>query len=554
MSAFCKRGAVVVAIATLLLGCATQRSDRIDEVDLSAAPRESQADTLRLLEQSSFGPTPQMVERVRRQGFAGYLDEQFRLRVSRMPELKPVDNDVNKFCEQGDAGKLCKRDNYSQFPVQTRFFQNALTQPDQLRQRVAFALGQIFVVSARKNNRSYAMARYQQLLLDDAFGNYRQLLADVTLSPMMGQYLDMANNDKLDPKRGVAPNENYAREVLQLFSVGLVQLNPDGSAKLAADGKALPTYGGDEIKEFARAFTGWTYPSVPGVKPKPRNPGYFDGPLLPVAAGHDAGPKTLLGGQRIAGSSDPQRDMDAALDNIFKHPNVGPFMARRLIQHLTTSNPGPDYIQRVSRVFDDNGRGVRGDLKAVVRAILLDPSARGDVATGAFGKLREPVLYITGVMRALGAQSDGVDLIGQSAGMDENVFVAPTVFNFFPPDYEVMGTGMNAPELAIVDSTTSLKRADFAYRLIFGKPIAPDANVPGATGTSLSLAAWEPLAADAGALVDRLDALLLHQSLPAASRAAVLQAVQKLPPRDAAQRVKTAAYLIVAGPQYQIQH
>ena len=153
MSRIVRHGATSVAILGLLLGCATQRSDRIDDVDLSAVPRESQADTLRLLEQSSFGPTPQMVERVRRQGFAGYLDEQFRLRVSRMPELKPVDNDVNKFCEQGDAGKLCKRDNYSQFPVQTRFFQNALTQPDQLRQRVAFALGQIFVVSARITTR-----------------------------------------------------------------------------------------------------------------------------------------------------------------------------------------------------------------------------------------------------------------------------------------------------------------------------------------------------------------------------------------------------------------
>jgi uncharacterized protein (DUF1800 family) len=548
------RAAAIAIVALIVVGCATQRPDRIDTIDMNAAPRESTADTLRLLEQSSFGPTPQMVERVRRQGFAGYLDEQFRLNVSRMPTLKPVDNDVNKMCELGDPGKLCRRDHYSQFQVQTRFFQNALTQPDQLRQRVAFALGQIFVVSARKNNRAYAMARYQQLLLDDAFGNYRQLLADVTLSPMMGQYLDMANNEGLDPKRGVAPNENYAREVLQLFSVGLVQLNPNGTPKLGPEGKPLPTYGADEIKEFARAFTGWTYPTAPTVKPKPRNPGYFDARMMPVAASHDAGPKTLLGGQRVAGSANPQVDLDAALDNIFMHPNVGPFIGRRLIQHLTTSHPAPDYVERVSRVFDDNGHGVRGDLKAVVRAILLDPAARGEVVAGnRFGKLREPVLYITGVMRALGAVSDGVDLIGQSAGMEENVFVAPTVFNFFPPDYEVMGTGMNAPELAIVDSTTSLKRADFAWRLIFGKAIAPDPNVPGAIGTTLSLAAWEPLAADPAVLVDKLDALLLHQTLPGPTREAVLQAVQKVPARDAALRVKTAAYLMVAGPQYQIQ-
>ena len=541
-------------LAALVGGCAAPGPDHIDSVNLNAAPRESQADTQRLLEQSSFGPTPQMVERVRRQGFSRYLDEQFRLNVSRMPELAPVDNDVNKMCEQGDPGKLCRRDHYSQFQVQTRFFQNALNQPDQLRQRVAFALGQIFVVSARKNNRAYAMARYQQMLLDNAFGNYRQVLAEVTLSPMMGQYLDMVNNERLDPKRGVAPNENYAREVLQLFSVGLVQLNADGTPKRGADGKPLPTYGGDEIKAFARAFTGWTYPTAPDAKPKPRNPGYFATRLIAVPASHDAGPKTLLGGQRIAGSADPQVDLDAALDNIFHHPNVGPFIARRLIQHLTTSNPAPDYIERVARAFADNGRGVRGDLKAVVRAILLDPAARGDtVASSSFGKLREPVLYITGVMRALGATSDGVDLIGQSAAMEENVFVAPTVFNFFPPDYEVMGTGMNAPELAIVDSTTSLKRADFAWRLIFGKPIAPDPNVPGATGTQLSLAAWEPLAAEPEKLIDRLDDLLLHQPLPAATREALLKAVTQVPARDAAGRVKTAAYLMVAGPQYQVQ-
>ena len=548
-----RRRSALLACAAALFGCAAPGPDRIDQVDMQAPPRHSQADTQRLLEQSSFGPTPQMVERVRRQGFAAYLDEQFRLKVSAMPTLKPVDNDVNKFCEPGDGGKLCRREHYSQFPLQTRFFQNALSQPDQLRQRVAFALGQIFVVSARKNNKAYAMARYQQMLLDNAFGNFRHVLGEVTLSPMMGQYLDMVNNDRFDAKRGVPPNENYAREVLQLFSVGLVLLNQDGSPRLGDDGRPLPTYGGEEIKEFARAFTGWTYPPAVGQKPKNRNPALFEGRLVPVHALHDSGPKRLLGGQRIAGSADPQVDMDAALDNIFQHPNVGPFIARRLIQHLTTSNPSATYIGRVAAAFADNGRGVRGDLQTVVRAILLDPEARGDTVATGFGKLREPVLYITGVLRALGASSDGVDLIGQSAGMEENVFVAPTVFNFFPPDYEVMGTGANAPELAIVDSTTSLKRADFAWRLIFGKPIPPDANLPGATGTALSLAAWEPWAGDAQALVDRLDAVLTHGALPPATRSSITQAVQKVPARDAAMRVKTAAYLMVAGPHYQVQ-
>ncbi len=581
-----KRLAPCALALLLLLGCATPRPDAPDTIAADSAPRESLADTVRRLEQSSFGPTAQGVDRVRRQGFARYLDEQFRLSLSRMPELPVVDNDVNKHCgpasDTTPTAKACRRENYSQFRLQTRFFQNALTQPDQLRQRVAFALGQIFVVSARKNNRAYAMARYQQLLLDHAFGNYRQLLEAVSLSPMMGQYLDMANNAKLDPQRGVPPNENYAREVLQLFSVGLVQLLPDGSPRRGADGRPLPTYGPDEIAEFARAFTGWTYPlaspvnpapaanganavslgdqavrvSAPAAAPARRNPALFEGRLLPVPAMHDAGPKTLLGGQRVPGHADPAVDMAAALDNIFLHPNVGPFIGRRLIQHLTTSNPSPAYISRVARTFADNGRGVRGDLQAVVRSILLDPEARGDSPSSAqFGKLREPVLYVTGVMRALGARSDGVDLIGQSAGMEQNVFVAPTVFNFFPPDYELAGlaTPGNAPELAIVDSNTSLKRAEFAWRLIFGRPVPPDPGLPGAIGTTLSLAAWEPLAGQPAALVNGLDALLLHSSLPAPARAAIVQAVQAVPEAAAPQRVKTAAYLIVAGPQYQVQ-
>lgn len=556
-----------VALVSLLAGCATPLGNRPDDISPDAHPRESLADTVRMLEQSSFGPTPQSVDRVRRQGFARYLDEQFRLSASQMPELPHVDGIADKQCgpaaDATPAVKACRRDNYSQVLVQTRFFQNALTQPDQLRQRVAFALGQVFVVSARKNNRAYAMARYQQLLLDNAFGTYRNLLEAVTLSPVMGQYLDMANNARLDPQRGVPPNENYAREVLQLFSVGLVRLNIDGSPQRGADGKLLPTYGPAEVAEFARAFTGWTYPPAPSAsatpasaaaQPNRRNPTYFDGRMVPIPGLHDAGPKTLLDGQRVPGSVDPRVDLAAALDNIAAHPNVGPFIGRRLIQHLTTSNPSPAYVQRVARTFADNGSGVRGDLQAVVRAILLDPEARGDAPRDPqFGKLREPVLYVTGVMRSLGAQSDGVDLIGQSAGMDQNVFVAPTVFNFFPPDYELAGSMQRAPELAIVDSSTSLKRAEFAWRLIFGRPVPPDATLPGATGTRLSLAAWEPLAAQPAALVDKLDSLLLHGSLPAAARQAVLQAVQAVPEREAAQRVKTAAYLLVAGPQYQVQ-
>ena len=273
----------------------------------------------------------------------------------------------------------CARDNYTLFQLQREFFRNAVMAPDQLRQRVAFALSQILVVSGTEINQAYAMQRYQQMLADLAFDNFRNVLTQVTLSPAMGNYLDMANNAKPNAATGVEPNENYAREVMQLFAIGTVELKPDGTPLTDAGGKRVATYDQDEIEGYAHVFTGWTYPTAAGAAPRNgNNPQYFDGAdgaalAIPRLRGEGAARRRAARRANLTMNA----DLANAIDSIFMHPNVGPFIGKQLIQKLVTGNPSPAYVARIAAVFNDNGAGVRGDLKAVVRAILLDPEARG---------------------------------------------------------------------------------------------------------------------------------------------------------------------------------
>ncbi len=247
-------------------------------------------------------------------------------------------------------------------------------------------------------------------------------------------------------------------------------------------------------------------------------------------------------------------DLARAIDSVFGHPNVGPFLAKQLIQKLVTGNPAPYYVRRVAAVFDDNGAGVRGDLKAVVRALLLDPAARGAVKDDAdYGRLREPVQYVVAVARALDAVSDGVFFRAQTGAMGQPLFAAPSVFNYYPPDYVVPGTTILGPEFALQNTSTALARINYVNALAFGPEIKPDPSVAGATGTQLD---WSPLAALAGnpdALVTRLDTLLLHGTLSAAARQAVVNAVSAVPAANALTRAKTAFYLVASSPQYQVE-
>ncbi|HTP49255.1 MAG TPA: DUF1800 domain-containing protein [Anaeromyxobacteraceae bacterium] len=511
-------------------------------------------DALRLADQAAFGPTPALAAQISQQGSA-WIDGQLRTPATGYPALPPVSPSVAVGCPSSlPAGNTCARDNYSAFPIQRAFFQNAVSGADQLRQRVALAYSQIFVVSSVQIAPAYALREYQEMLLEDAFVNFRQLLQDVTLSPVMGAYLNMANNNKGNAAKGISPNENYAREVLQLFSIGVNALQPDGSL-LLANGAPVPTYDQGTIEGFASLFTGWTYPTAPGATPQNNNPQYFVGAMIPVDANHDTGPKTLLGGTVLPGGQGAQADLQAGLDNIFAHPNVGPFIGRQLIQFLVTSNPSPAYVSRITAVFNDDGTGTRGNMAAVVKAILLDPEARGSSKTDpGFGKLREPVVDVASILRALGGATDGVYPISAASSMGEPLFGPYTVFSYYPPSYPLPGSStLLAPQFGILNTSTAIARLNFLNSLLYSASgIAPQANVPGATGTKVDFSAFEGAAADPGALVAQLDASVLHHALSAAEAASIATAVDAVPADDPLTRARAAAYLVFASPRYQI--
>ena len=481
----------------------------------SAATPITGSDALRLADQAAFGPTPALVAQISQQGSA-WIDSQIATPATGYPVLAVVDPNFAIGCPSTlPAGNTCGRDNYSAFPIQRVFFQNALTGPDQLRQRVALAYSQIFVVSSVQIAPAYALREYQQMLLTDAFANFRQILQDVTLSPVMGAYLNMANNNKSNPAKGISANENYAREVMQLFSIGVNTLNADASLVLQ-NGAPVPTYSQGTIEAFANLFTGWTYPTAPGAVAKLNNPEYFIGQMIPVPSNHDTNPKAVLSGVTLPGNQSPQADLQQGLDNIFNHPNVGPFIGRQMIQFLVSSNPSPAYVARVSAVFNNDGSGVRGNMGAVIKAVLMDPEARGNAVTDPnFGKLREPVVDVVAVLRALNGSSDGVYPIAAANSMGQPLFGPNTVFSFYPPSYPLPGSStLLAPQFGILNTATALGRLNFLNNLLFSpNGIAPAANVPGATGTQVDFSTYQASAADANALISQFNANVLHLSL-----------------------------------------
>ncbi|MFN2454578.1 MAG: DUF1800 family protein [Pyrinomonadaceae bacterium] len=508
----------------------------------------SYADTVRFLEQAAFGPTPALIAHVQSVGFKAFLDEQFAAPVSTYPALAPYPTDSNVGCPADPTNtsirSTCLRDNYSMYPLQVRFFQNAVSGQDQLRQRVAFALSQIFVTSGLDIQQPSSMGLYQQMFLNEAFGNYRQLLQDVTLSPVMGRYLDMVNNDKPNPTTGVTPNENYAREVLQLFSIGLVKLNQDGTPVLDASGNPVETYDQDDTVEgFAHVFTGWTYPTKPGATLLRHNPQYYIGQMVVFPSNHDTGTKELLDGLVLPAGQSAEKDLNDALNSIATHPNVAPFICKQLIQHLVTSNPSPAYVGRVSAAFNNNGAGVRGDLKAVVTAILLDAEARGDARTDPrYGHLREPALFVANLWRAFNAPADAAGaLYTYSSSMGQNIFYSPSVFNFYPPDYVVPNTGVLGPEFGLQTTATALARVNFVNTFAFK------------TTGGFDYSTLQPLASDPPKLVDALDALLLHRTMSSVTRGVVMQAVSSIPATQTLLRAQTAVYLVSTSSQYQVQ-
>jgi hypothetical protein len=333
-------------------------------------------------------------------------------------------------------------------------------------------------------------------------------------------------------------------------------LNQDGSVQIDANGQPIDAYSQDDIEAFARCFTGWTYPPLPGATSKWPNPSYFLGQMVSNTTYHDTTDKILLNGVTVAAGGTPQADLAAALDDIFNHPNAGPFIGKQLIQQLVTSNPSPQYVQRVAAVFADDGSGVRGNLRAVVQQILLDPEARrlrrSEIRR--YGKLREPALVLAQFLRGVGGYSDGEYLEQSATKLEENVFQPLSVFSYYSPTYPLQGTHLVAPPFALYDASSALARANIFNTLLGAtNGIAPDASVTGATGTKLDLSSWEAAAADPATLVGDIDAVFFHGAMPDDMQSLIVSSVSAVPASDVYNRARVALYLALASAQFQTE-
>ena len=413
-----------------------------------------------------------------------------------------------------------------------------MTGSDQLRQRVAFALAQILVVSAVKDTLFEQMAPYQNLMANSAFGSYRDLMTAITLHPSMGYFLDMVNNAKANPSAGTVANENYARELMQLFSVGLVQLNSDGSPFLAR-GSTVPEYAEADVPQMAKIMTGWTYGATPGFASNWLNTPYYFGPMTAFETYHDTTAKTinLPIPCNIAAGGTAESDLSATLDCLYSQTNVPPFVSYELIQRLVMSSPSPAYVSRVAAVFNSS----QGNLKSVVTAILTDPEATVEGT----GKLAEPVLYTTGLLKALNAADALSDsLPAQANAMGQNVLTPATVFSYFSPTYQIPGLtpAVVAPEFQAMNASTVLARANYAYRAITN----------GLSGNiKVDLTNLTDLANNPADLVEAVNQALFRGEMDSGVRAALLTAASAS--TNTASRVRSVLYAAAASPQYQVK-
>jgi uncharacterized protein (DUF1800 family) len=499
----------------------------------------------RLLDQATFGPTVTDIAHVQQVGIDAYLSEQFKVAQTLEPDIPATPT------------AICTATNF--LPCQqSEWWKTALTGPDQLRQRVAFALSEIFVVSSIVLDARF-ITPYQNILVKDAFGNFSTLLNDVSLSPAMGAYLNMLNSNK--PASGQIANENFARELMQLFTTGINLLNPDGSLQLDAGGNPIPVYTQAQVQAFARAYTGWTYATSTGAAPTnfPNGTVNYDSPMAAVESAHDTTAKTLLNGTVLPAGQSAEQDLSGALANVFQQPNVGPFVCRQLIQHLVASNPSAAYVTRVSAIFADNGSGVRGDMQAVIRAILEDPEARaGDTSsTSDGGHLREPALYVTDVLRGLSATNTSSVGDYSSPGnyvsaLGERPYASPSVFNFFPPNYVIPGTTTNAPEFAQENTANAILRLTLADNLVYNRISSFTIDLSATSSLGVIASQTGVALVDAGNLVDALGVIFMHSQMPAQMRSELVNHVATL--TNIPQRVRVATYLVITSSQYKVEN
>jgi uncharacterized protein (DUF1800 family) len=541
-------------------------------------------DAARFLQQATFGPTDADIRHLSMIGYEAWLNEQFNIAETlQEPAVEQAVMVANRPCAAADAkcnAGIFEQNSSNDNLVQGQFWQAALSGSDELRERVKYSLSQLFVISSNNSTPIQSMPRgeasYYDMLGKDAFGNFRKLLQDVTLSPMMGQFLNMLGNDKGNATTD--PDENYAREVMQLFTIGLWQLNDDGTQKLDAKGNPSPTFSNVDVKGLAAVFTGFSW-TIPGDDTDRAwsNCCVYVGPghgeeLLPMqsfAGHHSTRQKQFLGVIIPAsGTSDPDGDLELALDTIFHHPSLPPFFSKQMIQHLVTSNPSPAYVSRVARVFKNDGTGVRGNLQAVISAILLDPEARDTASATAnpqYGKVREPLLRYTEWARAFTAQSRNASYNTGSTedpiyGFGEMWLRSPTVFNWFSPGYTPPGTpiatdNLLAPEMQIANVST-------VVGFINSMQGAIGASQTQGPDVFSSYAEEMRLAATPDRLMDRINLLLMSGQMSNSLYNAIEGAVTSIPIPSSDQkainaallsRVQTAVYLTVASPDFAAQ-
>ncbi len=537
-------------------------------------------DRIRFLEQAAFGPTPALDQRIRRIGLRTWLTEQFDAPYpsTPYPNFPLLPTTLPQNCDDQldangnpDPDPLCYANHYTMYPVQNWFYKEAFYGNAQLRHRVAWGLSQMWVVSGVDIQQSRHLTEYHKILSRNAFGNWRQLMQEMTLNPAMGDYLNMRLSTRF------APNENYAREVLQLFNVGLFMLNTDGTLILE-NNQSVPTYDQTVVNGFTSVFTGWNLCEISGGQCPNRAIGaqnFIDPMILINPNNHDTTAKTLLsyrdsttttigactGCNAAAIQTYANSSLNQALDNIYNHPNTAPFVSRFLIQQLVTGDPTPAYIGRVARIFNLN-RSNPAQMKEVIKAILLDVEARGDAKTDSrYGKLREPVQFLTNIARHFDVRSadrtvlsDGV-VTTETNAMGQIAFMSPTVFNYFPPDYIIPATTINGPEYGLYTSGTSIARANFVNQIIFNRiNINPAQRV--SLGTSISLADLQTLTEEdetCNFLMDELNTRLMHGTMSAQMRNTIRTAILTVPPSNPLLRAQRAVYLVVTSSQYQVQ-
>lgn len=554
-------------------------------------------DASRFLGQATTGVNYQTIEQVAGMGLENWIDAQFQ-----MPQMSFQDSTwmvwehyKQAYLDQWGEALVVDNNNVLPFSFYWRmaWWHNTFTGEDYLRQKVALALSEILVISENSDLEAMAQAigDYYDVLYHNAFGNYRDILEEVTYHPAMGYYLSHLNNERSNEELNIHPDENYAREIMQLFSIGLYELNPDGTIIEDENGVPVPTYDNNDIKEFAKVFTGlgpsaywWIWEDLSGVPVTWDNPANTIPtivawePMVMFEAWHEPGEKFLLNGQVVPSGQSGDDDIQDALDNLFNHPNVGPFIGTQLIKRLVKSNPTPEYVERVTNAFNDNGEGVRGDLSAVVKAILMDPEARDCSWIDEIdsGKMREPMVRYIQLLKAFDAANESGQMwsVGFFAeqGMGQHPMAAPSVFNFFLPDYAPPGpvsdAGKVAPEFELLNSATAIDYINLIGDMLLGNvymdvttdPSLAEIGIPAFDTAllnadnyvNLDFASEEDIASDTAALVEHLDILLTGGIMSDASKAAITEAADFFFFDDNL-KVKVAIYMVMLSPDYIIQ-